>query len=470
MTSLPPGHISRDAADDSQTAKLTHKWQLPLFVVFLMLVWSVLFSATYTQPFFWDDLHFIRSYSHSELLSTFHGPNDPDGIETEALRPIATLLFHLQGSLFGENMVLQRGFMATLMGGLLWVVGLLCREVGLSFRHVIIVLVLFASSRVFASLVLWITLGSVILAYIFMVLTALFYLRWLKRGSGYLLALMFGFAALAVFTREEAYTLPAALLLMWWLSSPHRKDYRRPIAAAMGVAAIVAVQYFLRTVFVPDAPQLTVRSLFWITTPFKSAWVPGGITAVGFVDNLLKFFWLSFLCSLAVLFIRFSDTQRLEKVLGICVLGLIFCTPAMVVARAFGIALPSLAFFTAISIAVVDLQRGFLSGRYGQGYWRPAVLCVCFIGLALGVAAGVRRSTYVAESLNENALGVVVRDGFLLFDAFAKPPTIPESRRQAMLAHLNALGIHSRDDVIRLSERENLESPMFAEKYAYQSF
>jgi hypothetical protein len=95
--------------------------------------------------------------------------------------------------------------MATLMGGLLWAVGRLCREAGLSFRHVVVVLVLFASSRVFASLVLWIVLGSLILAYTFMVLTALFYLRWLKRGSGYLLALVFGFAALAVFTREEAY-------------------------------------------------------------------------------------------------------------------------------------------------------------------------------------------------------------------------------------------------------------------------
>src|SRR5262249_20168543 len=147
----------------------------------------------------------------------------------------------------------------TLMGGLLWSVGLLLRETGLSFRHIVVVLVLFASSRVFASLVLWITVGNLILAYTFMVLTALFYLRWIKRDRPHLLALTFGFAALAVFTREEAYTLPVALPLLWWLSSTDKSNYRRPITTALGVAAIVALQYIFRAVFVPDAPQPALR-------------------------------------------------------------------------------------------------------------------------------------------------------------------------------------------------------------------
>ena len=260
------------------------KWQLPLLIIFLMLIWSVLFSATFTRPFWSADLHVIRHYSFSDLLSTFHGPSDPDGVEMPALRPIATLVFHLQGTVFGDHMILQRAFVTILMGGLLWSVGLLLRETGLSFRHIVVVLVLFASSRVFASLVLWITMGSLILAYTFMVLTALFYLRWIKRGSGHLLALTFGFAALAVFTREEAYTLPVALPLLWWLSSPHKSDYRRPIAATLGVAAIVALQYILRAVFIPDAPQpVADRQLwpafgqFWLA--FHSAWMPGGSTS-----------------------------------------------------------------------------------------------------------------------------------------------------------------------------------------------
>ena len=456
------------------------KWQLPLLIVFLMLIWSALFSGTFTRPFWWDDLHFIRHYSFSELLSTFHGPNDPDGIETPTLRPIATLLFHLQGTLFGEHMVLQRGFMAILMGGFLWSVGLLLRETGLAFRHIVVVLVLFLSSRVFAALMLWIVMGSLILAYTFMVLAALFYLRWTNRGSPRLLTLTLAFAAMAAFTREEAYTLPVALPLLWWLSSSGKSDHRRAVGATLGVTAIVAIHFILRTIFISDAPQptLSIQAL-WL--PFQSAWMPGGAIYVGSADHRFNFAWTGFLFFLAAVFIRFSDKRRLELVFGICVLGLVLCTPALAVARPFGIALPSLAFFTAIAIALDDVWDGFSSRRYGQGIWRPAILAACLIGLTVGVTAGVRRSIYVAEALDENAAGNLVTNGQFLFDLFEKPSTIPESRRQAVLAHLNALGIWSREDVIRLGDRIEatrspmaqpleLKPPMFLEKYDYLSF
>jgi hypothetical protein len=459
------------------------KWQLPLLIIFLMLIWSILFSATFTRPFWTADLHSIRHYSFSELLSTFHGPFDPDGVETAALRHIQTLVYHLQGTVFGDHIILQRAFVTILMGGFLWSVGLLLRETGLSFRHIVVVLVLFASSRVFASLVLTLAVSHLILAYTFMVLTALFYLRWIKRDCGHLLALTFGFAALAVFTREEAYTLPVALPLLWWLSSPHKSNYRRPIAVALGVAAIVALQYILRAVFVPDAPQLRIAQLwpalgqFWLA--FHSSWMPGGSIVLEH-DHLYNFVWTGFLFFLAAVFIRFSDKRRLELVFGICVLGLVLCTPALVVPRAVGIALPSLAFFTAISVAVADVQDGFSSGRYGQALWRPAIFVVCLIGLAIGVMAGVRRSGYVAEAMNENAAGSVIANGEHVFDMFG-PLTIPEGRRRAMLAHLNALGIRSREDVIRLRDSVDttrrpraqplmLNPPMFLEKYEYMSF
>ena len=453
------------------------KWPLPLLIIFLMLIWSVLFSGTFSRPFEYDDLHFIRHYSISELLSTFHGPNDPDGIETPALRPIATLFFHLQDALFGEHMILQRGFMVIVMGGLLWSVGLLLREAGLSFRHIVVVLALFASSRVFASLVLWIVLGSLILAYTFMVLAALFYLQWIKRGSRHLLALTFVFVALAVFTREEAYVLPLALPLLWWLSAPHKTDYRRPFVATLGVVAIVAVQYALRTAFISDAPQpgLQIDQLKQLGHAFQSAWMPGGAINVPH-DNLLYLAWTGFLFFLAAVFICFSDKRRVELVFGICLLGLILCTPALAVARSFGIALPSLAFFTAIAITLDDIRDGFSSGSYGQGLWRPAILAACLIGLALGITAGVRRSFYVAEALDQNAVGMVFRNGHFLFDLYEKPATIPESRRRATLEHLNVLGIRSREDVIRLEEWRAesdppiLKPPMFYERYDYEAF
>jgi hypothetical protein len=418
----------------------------------------------------------IRQYSISELLSTFHGPNDPDGIETPALRPIATLSFHLQSALFDEHMTLQRGFVVILMGGLLGSVGLLLREVGLSFRHIVVVLLLFVSSRVFATLVLWISQGSLILAYTFMVLAALFYLRWIKRGAGHPF-IFYAFAVLAVFTREEAYSLPVALVLLWWLSTPRKTEYQRPLMAALGILAIVVFHYTLRALFVPDAPQPTLWILnMWL--PFQSAWMPGGAIQVGFIDRFSNLLWTWFLFFLAALFIRFGTKRRLELVFGICVLGLVLCTPALALSHPSSTTLPSLAFFTAIAISFHDVWDGFSSRRYGQGLWRPVILSACMIGLALGVTVGARRSIYVAKSRNDNAAGMVIDNGQLIFNMTA---TIPESRRGTFLMHLNALGVRSRQDWVWVrdlvglaragkSDPPTLQAPMFYEKYYYLTY
>src|SRR5262249_18867441 len=160
-------------------------------------------------------------------------------------------LYHFQGTAFGENMVLQRAFMVILMGALLWTVGLLLREVGLSFSHVLIIFALFVSSRVFASLVLWLTMSALILTYICMTLSALFSLRWIKRGSNYLLAMTFIFAALATFAREEAYSLPIALPLLWWLSTQDDTEHRRRLMiGTLGVLATVVFHYTLRSIVI----------------------------------------------------------------------------------------------------------------------------------------------------------------------------------------------------------------------------
>ena len=61
--------------------------------------------------------------------------------------------------------------------------------------------------------------------------------------------------------------------------------------------------------------------------------MPGGAIYVGSDDHLFNFAWTGFLFFLAAVFIRFSDKRRLELVFGICVLGLVLCTPALAVAR-----------------------------------------------------------------------------------------------------------------------------------------
>ncbi len=273
------------------------KRQAALLAVLTMLLWSAVFSSTYGYSFYWDDLHFIRPYSWAEILSTFHGPTDPDGIETMALRPIATLIFFLQGTVFGDNLVLQRAFMAVLMGGFLWSVGLLLSELGLTMRHIAVVFALFASSRVFASLMLWITLGSLILSYVFLSLSAFAYLVWTRTGRRRYLALTVVLAALAVFTREEAYTLPVVLPVLWFISSTNRENVRRAVTGALAVAAILVVHMFMRMVFVPDAPpiRLSAPALVDVIHAAQSAWMPSGFEVVGYGDQLIRLLWIGFL-------------------------------------------------------------------------------------------------------------------------------------------------------------------------------
>jgi hypothetical protein len=459
-------------------------WRKPVVLAGLtMLFWSALFATTYGYSFFWDDLHFIRTYSWAEILSTFHGPNDPDGIETPALRPIATLLFCFQGTIFGENVVLQRVFMAGLMGGLLWTFGLLLKEVGLSFRYAAVVFVLFSSSRVFASLMLWITLGSLILCYIFMTLTAVFYLRWLTGERPRCLALTLGFAALAVFTREEAYTLPVVLLLLWCITSPSRTNWRRTVAGVFGVASIMAAHFILRRVFVPGTLpiELSLKSARSLLRCLRSAWMPCGDDVRDDGDLLLKTLWQSFLVILILAFVRIGSNRSLVQFFGFYALGVILCTSALGAPRPYGIGMPTLAFFTAISIVILEVYQRSSRMCYGQPLWRPAVLSVLLLGIAMGVWGGIQRSMYVAEALHENSVLKVIRDGRLLFDLDEKPASIPAGRRKACMARLAALGIQSPADwgrlvsAVKKSPRpfilnRDTRSALFLAKYDYMSY
>ena len=109
---------------------------------------------------------------------------------------------------------------------------------------------------------------------------------------------------------------------------------------------------------------------------------------IGAADKLIGFLWIGFLIALLVSFLVASRPSARWQVLGTCCLGALLALPALGVARAFGIALPTLAFMTAISIALTEIYRHAQS----QGWQRNAVAGFAMVGLALGVFNGVHRS------------------------------------------------------------------------------
>jgi hypothetical protein len=457
--------------------------KLVLLTGILLLIWSAFAAPTFQYPFHWDDFHLIRHYTGPELVSVFHGLVDPDKIETPGLRPFSILLYNVQGSLLGENIFWHRAFMIVMIWLFLSAVGIVLLELGLHFYQIALVFVLFISSRLFASLVLWISLSHLLFAYIFIVLTAYFFLLWVKRQRRVFLFLMLASVAVATFTREEAYTLPMALPLLWWISTGDRTRWREVAVAAFSIFVIVCFHYWLWHFLIPDAlsPQFNLAAAKRFVTAVKASCLPGGSTMIGSADKLLGFLWIGFLLGLVLIFLRLSRPNARWQLAGICCLGILFCLPALAVARAFGIALPTLAFMTGISIAIGEVYHQIGSSESFREWQRYAFVGIVILGLSMGIAGGFRRSVYVAESLQQNCAVRAERDGEFLFDMFKRPATIPEERRRAGLARLSALGIQSADDVRGL-QRDLKENPsrfrqnsanhegLFLPKYEYLSF
>lgn len=453
--------------------------KIALLIGILLLTWSAVFASTFSYPFHWDDFHLIRTYSGPEIVSVFHGVVDPDKIETPGLRPVSILLYNLQGLLWGENILLHRIFVLFLMALFLFLVGILLSELGLQIFQIGIVFALFVSSRVFASLVLWVCLSHLILAYIFITLTALSFVRWVKQRRAIFFVFMLLSATVATFIREESYTLPVALPLIWFISTPDRARWREVLAASLSLLVIFAFHYWLWHFLIPNAlsPQFTFTAANKLLRAMASSWLPGGYTMIGVADKLIGFLWVGFLVVLLGIFLVASRPSARWQVLGICGLGALLSLPALGIARPFGIALPTLAFLTAVPIGLVEIYRHVQS----QQWQRHAVVGFAALGLALGFVGGVHRSMYVAESLRQNCAVRAERDGEFLFDILDHPATIPKSRREAGLLRLAGLGIKSAEDVrnLRRDLRENRSrfeqtgkdrQGLFLPKYEYLSF
>jgi len=452
----------------------------------LLLVWSYVFLSTYHYPFYWDDYHLIRPYSFSELLSTLHARSDPAKLETPAFRPLATFLFAIEGSIFGENIVFQRIFVAGLMEILLFVVGLFLLELRLGFFQIGIVFVLFVFSRVFASLIMWVSLGSLILCYIFMVLAAYFFLIWMKRRRLLHVLLLFMCTAGAALIREEAYVLPVALSLLWSMSPRPWRTWRYSLVAVLGVLTIAAVHFALRSILVPEThldPNLafTVGKLKMLLISIGSSWLPGGLSTIGLADSLLAALWIGFLIGLAVMVALWGGTRSRWRVVGTCFLSCVLASPALGAPRAFGIAMPTLACMTAIAIVVAEVWRQTGSAKHVHRWRHYAFVGYVIIGLAVGLAGGIRRSMYVAEYLHPNCIPRIAEDAVLIFNLRERYVPVPEERTEAGRTRLRALGLYNVPDLEglyhdseehpeRYERNRQTRQAAFLPKYAYLSF
>jgi hypothetical protein len=404
-------------------------------------------------------------------------------METPALRPIVATLFDFQGWAFGEDVTLHRIFLTALMWTLLFMFGLLLAELEFNSFQIALVFALFVFSRAFATVNLWIILSSLVLSYTLMVLALFLFVRWLKEGRLLHLGLMSVAALLAVFTREEAYVLAAAALLIWAFSPNFWTLWRRALIAAACLLTISAVHFVLRLIFVPEAPspKFTIEAFQMVWLCLKSAWLPGGYKTLGLVDGLLTNLWIGFLILLLILFLRISRPIKRWQALGVCCLGFLFASPAVAVAHSYGLTLPALAFSAAISISIDEVYSQAKLREWFDKRRRFALVSVIALGLIIGIGGGLRRSVYVAESLHENCALKILFDATFIFDFTERPTTVPEKRKETARSRLAAVGIVTKEDIQRVYQncaqndaqyvqnRESRAAP-FLPKYAYGSY
>jgi len=453
-------------------------------MAFLVLaIWSAVFASHYRNPFFWDDYHCIRPYSAHELLSTFHGWDDPDKVETPALRPVAALLFAFQGVAFGENVIFHNVFETALTWILLFLLGLLLAELEFSTFQIGLVFGLFVFSRVFATLNMWLIQASLILSYTLMVSTILLFVRWIKRGRWLDFFLMMTAALLAVFTREEAYTLSVVALFVWACLPAYRKFWRQALAASATLLAITVFHIWMRRTFVPEAPapKLTAESFqnFWLS--IKSSWFPGGCITIGFTDDLLARLWIGFLFLVFILFIRMGRPLRIWQTAGLCCIGVVLASPAIAVAHSYGLALPALAFRAAIAMAIAEILIQMKMVSWFNKARRHALVAFLALGLVIGLAGGILRSKYVAEALHQNSALRMLYDANFVYDLYQRPTTVPEQRRETARSRFAAAGIFTVEDLQRLYQqcadydpqlvknRDTRRAP-FLPKYSFNSY
>ena len=145
---------------------------------FPIVIWFLFFGNDLIfEPFVWDDLHFFRKYSSSELISTWVGNWDPDNIETPSYRPLAVLYYHISYLIFGENTFFFRLFLILLMFILIYITNKFFFYLDFK-KEILIFSFLIIFSKIFTTLVSWFTISALIICYIFVISSIFCFLKF----------------------------------------------------------------------------------------------------------------------------------------------------------------------------------------------------------------------------------------------------------------------------------------------------
>lgn len=426
---------------------------LSLISFFPIFFWFLIFGlSTIYEPYIWDDLHFFREYTNKELIEVWYQNWDHDNIETPGYRPLAIWYYHLTYLIFGENVILFRLFILSLMYLLIWIINKTLFDLKFNFNELILFSILIVFSKIFATLIAWFTISTLIICYLFAFLSINLFMRYIdnKKTLFYFLSLFF--SVLSIFIREELYILPIIIFFFYFIKLEIKvKNFYFIINKLFPFFAFVILHLFLRNKYVPEADTFLIKnfSIYFgdkilgfgsIIKVLKSSFFPMGYPSFNnfdFYQYLLSIIWFFLIMFSVCYYFYKAKTFKVKSRNYLLFLIAFFCSlPHIAIARSFGIFLPSVFIILLLSSLILKIYKmGLLN--FNNRFNFPKNLAV--VTILIGVLGGIYRSHLHLNSMNQFSLDIVHYDSQFIY--MWENLSIPEKRKIEKIKHLNNLNI-----------------------------
>ena len=422
---------------------------------FAILIWWLIFGLHLSyEPYIWDDLSFFRNYTNEELLGSWIGNWDSDGIFTKNYRPIGLLYYHITYLIFGENLFLFRSFVFLEILVLVILTNQLFQSLNFSKNQIIIFTVLLIFSKIFVTLVAWFTLSVLIFTYILAILSIKFYFLSIEKKNNLYLVMSLLFAACGILAREELYVLPVILFLLYFYKfNINIKNIYFCLKHTFFFFILVFLHMFLRKKFIPEAPHIQFANdqIFFGNNPiqfggyiqaFKSSFLPMGYLSSSYSDDIQKIFsifWILLICCALVLLLRIIkfDTNKLKNFFILISLVIVSALPHLAIPRSFGIYLPSIFALMLISILIDKTFYSIHISNYKINLFGKILSILIFV---IGISGGVYRSNLHVESVNKFSNSIVQYDARMIYEL--TNASIPKKRYYENKKHLENLNVY----------------------------
>lgn len=385
-------------------------------------------------PMVYDDLHQIRGYTSAEVAAAFGGRSDPDGIETQGVRPLNLLFNHAQYALFGENVVAHRLFLAALHAAYAALLALIAARFGLSPAFALLSAALAMCARYSVYHYVWLVEGHHYVQGLLFEAALLALLAGLRAASFVRLALSVILFFTALLIREDTIALAPVLVLLGFVALGKAPARRSLVLLGGYAAALVAGSLGLLAYRAAVAPRAVPpgHDVLALLVSVRRALDPVGLEHFDLLTHGLVILWGALGPLLIVaLFARGRPEERRMPLVWILA-AVIACAPALTLRRDDLLLFPTAFVALFFGSALEALTRG-----------RPALRRAAAAFMLTGVLGGAYLSRVYAQNFHPYSARAVWWNGKFIYGSYASRATIPPERREAIARQLASVGIRN---------------------------